>query len=137
MKQNLDLVSGDFFVVTLVITTYSGLSIGAIHYYGVLYYHDEKTNLETTEVNHKLTVAEARHLRKLDSEYGYSWRAGEITSRFETREDVIKSAYELFKKLFSDRENAILVVGQYAAVSPKLIISANKPNLINKYYLDK
>ena len=77
-------------------------SIGAEHYYGTLSYHlhHKDDPHEKVELEHPLTTREAKHLNKKDGsslfgDMGVRHRKGEMSVRFETKEEL--RAYAIIK----------------------------------------
>jgi len=106
-------------VIHLEITTWAGMSIGAIHYYGKLVGEDEQGEYKKVEVEKGMTAREARAMNKLDGTRGL-YKAGSTTSRFDRREQVIERALEIWKDHFPEGE--ILLIGSSSTVDPQEVL---------------
>ena len=105
-------------LVTLEVSTWQGLSLGATHYYGrLLGYVDGE--YKCVELKHPLTPSQAAGLNKEETSHR-TWRAGTLYPGFPTRDDVIAFASECFQQHFPAA--TALVVGSFAASEPKLIV---------------
>jgi hypothetical protein len=104
--------------VWLDVSSWRGISIGAIHFYGELKttYHDD---LPHVELKRKLTKSEAKELTKLQNDNslfqaGFRWEAGDETRCFDTKEDVIKAAIAQYQALFPTKTLLLLGSPVYA-----------------------
>jgi len=105
----------------LKVTSWRGVSFGAMHYYGRLsrdiyapgsdgYYF---TSSEECEVQRILTSDAARALNRKDNEFsllgmGGDMRAGEWTGRFDSREDVRSAAIAIWRSLADEGDRLVL-----------------------------
>lgn len=101
---------------TLEISTYQGISIGAVHWYGKLWIED----MADTNPNHRDKCIEltrkltAKEIRAENLEAGYSRVSkGETTEGFNTREEVLRAGLQAFKSQFK----GVLFEGGYACRS--------------------
>ena len=67
------------------ITSYRGISINAEHWYAKAW-RDDGTRLEERDAERRLSAAEAADLNRKDECVGATYRAGDASKRFETRE---------------------------------------------------
>lgn len=114
-------------VGTLNVTTWQGISIGAVHWYAKLYYEVDN-KLETVEITRKMPAKEARERSKQAKEEGYRstlYRAGEETEGFNTEQEAIQAGIDYFKKHF----DGVLYLGEYASCSAwKRVIYWKEPH---------
>ncbi len=112
--------------VWLKITSWRGISFGAIHYYGELQIDVEYPENGSFELRRTLTASQAARMNKMDRElrpgdkYAGRWRAGETTDGFDTREDVIKQARKVWKKMFPRHRR--LVLGDSVYDKPEAVL---------------
>ena len=113
-------------IIHLEISSFRGISLGAIHYYGKLV-GNTRIELEKT-----LTRRDAIKLNKHDD--GYIWRPGTKYSGFDSEEEVIEFALNVWKKHFPS--GIILIQGNSAVADPQLVIAGDRKiaNTINKWY---
>lgn len=91
-------------IAVLELTSWIGMSAGAKHFYGKLWMHKEKIELE-----HPLSVSEAKERNSNDPTF--AWRAGNKVSGFDTETEVRSLAISLCKK---DQGIKLLLEGNYA-----------------------
>ena len=121
-------------IVELEITSWQGVSLGAEHYYGKLrgYFDDDFVSVE---VEAKMTQRQAVALGKKDDWHHY--KAGSMTSRFDTKEEVETTAILTFKDKFPNA--SVLLKGHWAAHEPKKCLSADDLELmdnLNKVFIE-
>lgn len=99
----------------LRITTWVGTSaVGAEHWYGRFIYWSRNE----IEVEHVLTADEAKRLNDGD---GYNtYEAGDTSTRFFDREDLIAAAVECYRTHFPEAK--LLIEGDPTTVQPQLIL---------------
>lgn len=107
-------------VVNLEITSFQGVSVGAEHYYGKLKSYDP---YQTFEIEKVLTEREAAALRIKDDWPGF--KAGDKTTRFNTRDEIIEIAERDYKKIFVGAK--VLTLGSSTSAEPQEILDAPKP----------
>jgi len=124
--------------VYLKITSFRGLSLGAVHYYGEL---RARNPYRCVELSNTLTVASAKRLNKQrrDEFRGEDWnyRVGMKVNGFDTQQEIIDLAIKTYKTHFQDA--TILIRGDPVYAEPQeiidgkrsVIVKANK--LCNKY----
>ena len=106
--------------VWLKISSWTGISMGAIHVYGSLRSEERDSEIE---LKRKLTVSQARKLSKQQSEnslFGteYHWKEGQETRCFDTEEELKAFAKKHWKTHFSGKKR--LVVGDPAYCDDKV-----------------
>jgi hypothetical protein len=114
--------------VWVVLRSWRGISLGAIHYYGSLNLstnHDCKVDLIRV-----LTVSGARELTKLQNDnslFGnkFTWRVGDETKCFDNEDDVIAAALSCYRKHFPKAKR--LVLGDPIYCEPEKILAGKKP----------
>jgi hypothetical protein len=115
-------------VVRLDITTWVGTcAIGAQHWYGKLKWHDEG-NLDDWhehELQYVMNAKQARDMNRGDEWATY--KAGEESGRFWSREDVVKKALEQWQKLVP--HGKVLLECDTASCGPCEIL-AGPPKLV-------
>jgi hypothetical protein len=92
----------------LKITSYCGISIGAIHFYGSVRSADYSKKYELTykiEKKHHDMMNKLLDPRDWDK---FDWPIGENTIRFFEREDVINAGIECFNKNFDPHVDILL-----------------------------
>ena len=114
-------------IVYLDITSWAGLSLGAIHYYGTLWGH-KNGDMEKVELTRFLSARAAAKLTKL---HGTDWvyRAGRPYHGFDTRDEII----ELAKRTYRDHFPAanILILGKIVVADPQPVLDG-PPDFTNK-----
>jgi hypothetical protein len=101
-------------IVYLYITTWKGSCVGwAKHYYGSLWHNGKRT-----EVSIPMTVSDAKNLNKED-DYNY-YKRGDMLSRFENKEQLIRAAIKLYKKLYPETD--LLIEGSSATLDPQKVL---------------
>lgn len=116
-------------VVILEISSWAGISIGAIHYYGKLKYDDPSkeeakdgrifgSGLTFIELERELTAVEvkAENAQLQSNGRPPHFRVGDTTTGFITRDDVRKAALKYFNENF-DTNCSVLYEGEYASLS--------------------
>lgn len=105
-------------IVTLEISTWLGLSLGATHYYGKLCgYNDGE--YKCVELKHPLTPSQATRLNKEEQSHR-TWRVGVLYPGFDTEDDVIAFSVECFQEHFPAA--SVLVIGSATSIEPKRIV---------------
>ncbi len=134
-------------VVILEISSWAGISIGAIHYYGKLMFDDPakkvvdgegyttcsgltSVNMERTLTSIELKVENAQ-LQSVGLSARY--RVGDTTTGFITEQDAINAAIKYFNEHF-DVNQSVLYKGSYASYSAwqTLLVWPKKHNLLAK-----
>lgn len=101
----------------LEISSYTGISIGATHFYGkLIFYNGDKR--EDHELRRELSASEARLLNKIDDFASY--RPGQSTERFDSREDVIAQAVTEYKTIFPTA--TALICGSSSTLDPQRVL---------------
>lgn len=112
-------------IVNLEISSFEGISDGAVHYYGKLCYNSE---FPKVELQRKLNK---RNIGKFRKEF---YHIGDVTTRFNSENHVIRAAKRIWKKLFPNA--LVLLVGSSSILDPQKCIDGD-PVLrkkINDYY---
>jgi hypothetical protein len=107
-------------LVYLEVTTWRGMSIGAIHYYGRLRVGDK-----TIDVMRKVTAAAVKELNRRDGG-GYDWQVGEETSRWNSKLALERAAIRWFKANYSI-EDSMLIKGLSGIFEPQPVICGKEP----------
>lgn len=107
-------------VCYLEITSLAGMSLGATHYYGKLICGDERIELErvlTSKSAAELSIKDDPH-----DEYKhlFHWRAGQKTTRFDTKESIKRIAKRVMHERFPCA--TILLVGNSAHIEPMQVL---------------
>ena len=107
-------------IVFLKISSWKGISVGAVHCYGAL------SNLgggKRYDVDKPITKAEANRRNK---KAGWvSWTGGDRTESFDTKESVIYYAKRQFNKRFPHA--TALVLGNIATAEPQTVLVGPQP----------
>ena len=104
-------------VIYLKITTWRGMSLGAVHYYGKL--NSNNYDDKSIELRKKMTSHEAAKLNKLHG-YGSLYKAGSSTEGFDTKDEIIELAMREFKNHYPNVR--ILILGDAVYSEPKKIL---------------
>ena len=109
-------------VVTLEISSWYGISVGAQHSYGYLHYHDSEGEYHKAQLKRKLNENTAQILNTQRNkgrhpDYHYEHRAGEETVCFDDDQHIIRTAKRVWKKICPDAD--ILLVGMFACGDPQ------------------
>lgn len=117
-------------IVYLEITTWIGVSLGAMHFYGELvgYIDDEYTKVE---LKRKLTSAAVKELH----EYGWSSvRAGDLFHGFDTRDDIRDEALATWQEHFPAA--LVLLEGRSAIGNPQKVLAGPEDfkTRVNQWY---
>lgn len=120
-------------IVHLEITSFMDIgSFGAEHYYGKLtgYINNEYTS---KDIKKAMNQSEARKLSKKDD---FKYHAGHMTSRFDTKDEIINIARKEYKEIF--KKAKVLLLGNSAHVKPKFVIDApiNVKSDLNNLFLE-
>ena len=113
----------------LTISSYRGLSFGAQHYYGTITFHVYRVGEKRLDVQKKLSKQEAIALNKKDGYSGgyTSHHPGELTTRFDTEQSLVKYAQTLFSDTVQKQYPKIhfLVQGRTGIIEPQLVIAGD------------
>lgn len=109
-------------IATLEISSYIGLSIGAVHYYGRLWFDEgDGGRLRKYDLIHRLTEAEATVLNKRENESkARLYQAGMEVPGFDTERQVKDAALEIYKDRYPGA--TVLLCGRPAEVGPRLAL---------------
>ena len=109
--------------VHLIITSYIGQSLGAIHWYGVLkegYDSGDQAKRKKVTLQKVLTEKDCIELNGVEGNYGYKYRPGYLYEGFNSKEEVIEKALEVWKTEFQDGQ--LLIRGNPAFAEPQEIL---------------
>jgi hypothetical protein len=114
--------------VALEISTWRGY--GGVHYYGKLKNYELRSESVNIEREIK-TEEEAALLNKKDSNTpdGHWWKVGHITSRIDTKEEVIETAKKIWRKHFPKAD--ALVLGLSSCGDPQQPLDGD-PKIVKK-----
>jgi len=110
-------------IVWLKITSFVGISPGAVHIYGELF---RDGNFDGVDLTRTLTVAAARKLNKWYRQQsggagsGFTYRAGGTTTGFENEEEVVALAITTYKDHLPGAE--VLIKGHQAFADPQPVL---------------
>jgi hypothetical protein len=113
--------------ITLDITSFKGISLGAIHYYGKLKYKNESLKLEVIRLENTISAEEAEvwnaHERRTypGKKKYWNWEAGDTYDGFSRKSDMWDEAIKICKELFPEGSYYI-VQGGYSYIEPQLIV---------------
>ena len=110
--------------IYLKITSWAGISIGAIHFYGEL---RARNPYRVIELKRTLTTASARRLTKQHGK-DFQYRVGYQTIGFETEQEIIDLAIKTYKTHFPDA--TILIRGDPVYAEPQEIIDGKKSVIV-------
>jgi len=117
--------------VHLEVTSWTGISIGAEHYYGSLVVSGDRK--KTFELNRKLGDRECFYLNKKDSMPSIiRWKAGQLTIRFNTITQLETLAIKIWKKKYPEYD--ALVKGRSSILDPQEPLDARKKAVFNKLH---
>jgi len=111
-------------LIHLQIDNWTGMSLGASHYYGKLYYPEWYDNGGPIEVYCTLTRDQAADLNRIDR--ADVWEAGDTTIRWKTRTALIAAALKICDERWP---GAIVLEGSSSQLGPQKVIRA--PNAIS------
>jgi hypothetical protein len=117
-------------IVYLEVSSWTGISIGATHYYGKLTCGDKRV-----DVKYKLDSTKASMLNRKDRVKTY--RVGDDTNRFDSEHDVIEKALPIWRSFFP--KGILLIKGSPSTASPQPVISGpttlvRRLNVLNQRY---
>jgi hypothetical protein len=113
---------GSVMIVSLDISSFRGISPGAVHFYGKL-----KHGRQEVELKRPMSAEEAAALNAKDRWTG--WREGMETARWNSIADLYEEAFRVWKDHFP--RGALLVVGDPSECDPRETI-AGPPEWKNK-----
>ena len=116
-------------VAYLRTTTWAGVGIGAIHYYGKLIYGDER---EDIEIVHELTQKDADQLNLDDPTdiRGNPYKEGEFSSRFLDEHSVIMAGIEMFQGEVEPKGYNVLLLGDSFTLDPQPMLYGDKDLMV-------
>jgi len=114
--------------VWLELSSWRGVSFGAIHYYGTLQVSDDYKG--RLELKRTLTISDARELTKLQNDNSllglkFRWNKGDQTRSFDTEDDVITLAKKTYQEHFPKAKR--LVLGSPLHCEPDKLLNGAKP----------
>ena len=104
-------------IAYLDISSYRGVSIGARHYYGKIVYLDKNQFLVFHELKRKITDAEVAQMNNEAVANGFLYikhKKSELTNGFLSREELIKTGIEYFRKNY----DGFLIKGSVGSCDP-------------------
>lgn len=121
--------------MTLEIDTWRGISFGAQHYYGHLYYYDEDGEYCKHEIKRTLTKEAADKLTKqknvnVSPKWFRCYEAGQEVGEFDSKSEIREIALKIWKDLLPSA--VLLFEGRDAVASPQEVIAADDPALMKK-----
>ena len=117
-------------LVYLEITSWIGISIDAMHFYGSLKGHIND-DFRSIELLHALTIEEAKVVSKASS---IRFSPGDMYNGFLNKQDIINLALKIYKDRFPQAE--VLVLGRIAIADPQEILDGPPAfkDAVNKLY---
>jgi len=91
----------------LDISSWNGITPGAMHYYGII--RDDDFSGPRHDVLRVLDEAGARALSVGDD---FPWKAGDDTSRFDSKEELVAAAIALFEEESPDWDTTVAAPGE-------------------------
>lgn len=107
----------------LEITSWIGTSLGAEHFYGKL-----RCSSKEIDIMKKLSAEDARLLNEKDQYTAYT--KGTLSSRFETRDEIIYRARKIWKKEFPGAR--VLILGRSACCDPQEVLVGPSKEFVRK-----
>ncbi len=107
----------------LEISTWTGLSPGAVHFYGTICHYDGEDELQQHRLEQPMSAKEAARRRKRDRRAGYtytSWRAGQPTTGFDSSKDIIAAARKVFREICP--RCRVLLRGSFGVGGPQAVL---------------
>jgi len=101
-------------LIHLYITSFIGVSPGAVHYYGSL------KSKKSIELKKKVKQSDLKALNGSHPTY----RVGNITTRFNSEKEIIRLAIKTYKEHFKNA--TVLCLGNTTFIEPKKILDAPK-----------
>lgn len=132
----------------LEVSTWQGISIGAVHWYCKVIIEENDKDFERVEMTRPLTAKEAATMNKEEQERGLlfsSNKAGDLTEGFITEEDAIKTGVQYFGSKYkgilydsgyascSAWKKVILCQPEFAELVNKMNLLADKFQALNGY----
>lgn len=108
----------------LDISSWRGISIGAIHYYGTLRY-EIAGKYERIEATRQLSKKGAQQLNRERARMGvsdYDYQEGQEVNGFKTESEVRQAGIELFQKRLEPMGFTILLEGSSGVIEPQPIL---------------
>lgn len=126
---------GPIKTVTLEISSWRGISIGAQHYYGKLIFDDAEGKYQRVELLRTLDDAGATKLMKQQNDgrnpdYWIEYFAGDRTDCFDTKIELRNLAKKEWKKLCPDAK--LLICGSSCCADPQEVLAADDPELMKQ-----
>lgn len=103
-------------------------TFGVKHYYGCLSYEGYKPSKSSFDISKKMTKKEADAFNEYDK--WKSYRAGDITTRINTKKEIITIAKKIWKKKFPKAQ--ALVLGRSGVAQPQEIVDTKDKNLMKE-----
>jgi len=121
-------------VVFLKISSYRGISIGAVHFYARLHYYDEDKKYQTEEIKRILTKKEVLELNKQDRRRypgcNNTWKVGFEYQGFWSEEDAKEAAINYVKEKMPDVD--FLIEGSWGSADVRECIYAKDEAVMTK-----
>jgi hypothetical protein len=117
--------------VFIEITTWMGMSLGAIHYYGELkgYKSEDEGSRIGIVLEHGLTQREATVLNKAGDFHYALYKKGAMYRGFSSKEEIIELGLKVWKEYFPNA--TILILGRNYAAEPQKVL-VGPPNYMEK-----
>lgn len=109
-------------IVRLEITSWVGVSVGAVHSYGRLTWQEGPDEREDLNLDHPMSAKQAAWYNKEMAEQGYGYlkkKRGDLSNDFDSKADVIQAAKKKIAELYPDG-NAWLILGTSLSAQPIL-----------------
>ena len=123
----------EYGIVTLEITSWIGIGLGARHYYGKLIMTQKNGERESIGLTYQLTEKQAKRLNSQEKSRLYG--KGSSYAGFDSEDDVRERARSSFRALFPHAK--VLIEGSRSAVEPKRILVPEKYEKASVDLVDK
>jgi len=113
-------------IVVLEIQSWTGISVGAEHFYGKMHYGSYGEDEKKVDIEKPMTSSEAKYINEKDEHilFGSRYKKGDPTGRFNSPDEIRKIALKEWKKHFPKAQ--ILTEGSHAVCDPQKVLDAPK-----------
>lgn len=77
-------------------------AMGAEHYYGEVWWEYKRSGSEKEKLTKPMSTKLATYLNKKDESWGARYKRGDLTERFDTKNEVIKAGIKFLTEKFGD-----------------------------------
>lgn len=122
-------------IATLEISTWRGVSIGAVHYYGkIRCYPSEVPDLDIERVLTKdaaFKLTKQKNAGRNPERCWFDYSEGDKSNEFDSKDEIREIALRVWKEHFPDA--VMLQEGRSAVADPQRVLAADDPKLMIKF----